>query len=718
MNVKHMFLILNTNINVHAKKFPQPYSTFALFGIITYPFYYCLWKYTAPQGYENLSLRLVSVFLCVLLAIHHYWPKKCRLFLPLFYYSTILYSLPFLFTFLLLKNDMSYAWSMNGLTVLILSILLLDLYALFIILSLGIAFGILVFIINGGTLQLPSDYMVLFLTYASVLVFGSIFSYRIDQIKEREKRVAAEAADRAKSEFIANVSHDIRTPLTGILSFSEYLKKNVSSIKDKQYANAIYQSGEQLLKLLNGVLEVISADTASDESLILDSFNLLDLVNDILQLELPAAHSKHLEFHSKMDEDLPILILSDRMKLHRILLNLVGNAIKFTHQGFIELKAVLLWKKKDRVGIEFSVTDTGIGIPIEMQHKAYDRFFKVSPSCQEKYTGSGIGLHIVQRYVRLLGGDIWFSSEEGKGTTFSFSLIVPIGKESVYPDNSSPELPVAKDSKKARVLLVEDNPMALMALKVQMLPFDVEIVEAVDGETAFEFIKAHPFDLIITDIGLPGISGDELVKTVRSLEEQAGLLPQLIYGLTGHALNSAIAKRCMDEGINEIIQKPMSTQTLKEIMMPYQNKGSSIVNEEDDSMNTQAEQVNLGVDMPRLEKELFEIKKYPLFDRQAAIEVLGAEDLVIAILQDFKEDLNADLVRIKQSHALGDWEGVEKFTHKIKGGACYGTLRLYYALLYLERYLKAGYRDRAEALYLQTLEVIEETTDYLEKNLF
>lgn len=271
------------------------------------------------------------------------------------------------------------------------------------------------------------------------------------------------------------------------------------------------------------------------------------------------------------------------------------------------------------------------------------------------------------------------------------------------------------DSKKARVLLVEDNAMALMALKVQMLPLDAEIFEASDGESAIELIKTHPFDLIITDIGLPGISGDELVNNVRLLEKQTGLLPQTIYGLTGHETNSAIAKRCMDVGINKIIQKPMTPRILKEIMLPFFSNGSSKISKEDGSSNTQVGQVSLGADLPQAESKLFEINQHPLFDMRTAINALGSEELVFVLLQDFKNDLlNGDLIRIKQSHASGDWETLEKLTHKIKGGACYGTVRLYYALLYLERYLKAGYTNCAEILYQQMLGVIEETTDYLE----
>ncbi len=581
---------INWKINVHARKFPLPYLTFAIFGIITYPFYYYLWKYTAPQGYENLHLRLIAVFLCVILALKNYWPKKCKLFLPTFWYLTIVYSLPFLFTFLLLKNNMSYTWAMNGLTVLILLILLLDLASLYIVLTIGISLGILFFIMDGQTFHLPPYSMIIFMTYGSVLVFGSIFSYRKDQIQDREMRLAAEAADRSKSEFIVNISHDIRTPLTGIINLSEYLKNNLELSEEKKYAVAIYQSADQLLKLLNGVLDVITVDTATDDTVHCKPFNLIKLIDSLIELERPAVASQQLEFFYFIDENLPVTVISDRMKLHRILLNLLGNAIKFTPKGSIELRISLLSKKTNTACIQFTVKDTGIGIPKGMQDKVFDRLYKVSPY-HKKNIGNGIGLHIVQRYVKLLGGEICFSSEEKKGTTFSFILTLQICKnpkdnsnDTVYKaliqqeknethieeETLNSEVLITDNSApRPNILLVEDNSLALMALKVQMKPYNVTLNETTDGESALELIKKHSFDLIITDIGLPGISGCELVKRVRLFEKDKALKPVIIYGLTGHSLDSAISKHCMDAGINRIIQKPITAECLKEIMLPF-----------------------------------------------------------------------------------------------------------------------------------------------------
>lgn len=549
-------------------------------------------------------------------------------------------------------------------------------------------------------------------------------------IKAKE---AAEAGIRARTEFIANMSHDIRTPLTGIIGISEFFKEDLERDEDKDRAETINLCGKQLLGLLNSVLEVSSLDS-SEDAIIHQSFDLYQLIEDLCQLEKPAVEARRLALHASIDENIPRYLMSDKMKIHRILLNLIGNGIKFTEKGSISLDVKLLSKETDKVTIEFSVKDTGIGIPEAAQSQVFERFYKVTPSWKGKFTGNGIGLHIVQKFTSLLGGQIHFESREGEGTRFYFTLTLSVGEANTQDDADynrlleeekvclEPEKPsVAKkpenNANQPKALLVEDNAMALTTLKLLLSRFDLNVSEAMDAEIGLELIKKHhPFDLIITDIGLPGISGDKMVAIVRDFEQKNALQRQKIVALTGHAAEGDVSQKCKDAGIDEIYQKPMGAATIKELIEPLFLNMPVEKNPESQSQKFSPSGGKLGIDLPDTEAQLFAINHHPLFDIETGEKILGSRELVLEVIKDFKKStLNEDLDAIKNAHTKGDWQTIEKLSHKLKGGACYGTVRLNYALLYMERYLKAGHTQAAEALYQQMIRVIDETAAYLEK---
>lgn len=395
----------------------------------------------------------------------------------------------------------------------------------------------------------------------------------IEFLKAKE---AAEAASIAKTEFIANMGHDIRTPLTGIIGFSRFLEEHVQDREDKEYAKQIHNSGEQLLLLLNDVLDMITADSTNENNVLCEPFDLHEVVHDVLELELPAVQAHHLTIETYIDEVMPHRVMGDKMKLHRILLNLAGNAIKFTKVGHIELNAKVLAKEADTVLVEFEVKDTGIGIPDNLQDKVFDRFFKVSPSYKGVYVGNGIGLHIAQKYVKLLGGNLRLESKEGVGTSFYFTLKMKLGATDFLSKASSKNASSYELNKtlvpqkiqtitpNLRVLLIEDNIPALTILKMMAGAFSNQISTAEDVESAFLLVQKQAFDLIISDVGLPKQSGDELAHQIRAFEKEEQRPPCIIIGLTGHSASETI-QRCLDAGMNQVYQKPMHPDTLKKI---------------------------------------------------------------------------------------------------------------------------------------------------------
>ncbi|RUR20515.1 PAS domain-containing sensor histidine kinase [Legionella sp. km535] len=540
----------------------------------------------------------------------------------------------------------------------------------------------------------------------------------------------AEAANRVKTEFIANMGHDIRTPLTGIIGFSHHLKNHIKDIQFKECAKQIHDSGEQLLGLLNSVLDMITADNLNENSVISEVFDVHRLINDVLELEIPAIEEHHLAIKTQIDERIPHYLIGDRMKLHRILLNLVGNAIKFTPKGQIEISATFIEQEHETITIQFKVSDTGIGIPLHLHDKVFESFFKISPSHKGAYTGNGIGLHIAQKYAELLGGDLKLESTEGIGTSFFFSLKMKLANKDLICSSKPQNTAVLEETQtvhsalieplhaqQLHVLLIEDNESALKVLKMMIEPYSTHIRTAGDAESAMLFVKESPFDLIISDIGLPNINGDELASNIRAFEKEHQRRPCYIVGLTGHALND-IMDDCIKAGMNEVYRKPMNKNSLKQIINHFNIPDLRQLQGEEKEARIQQKSLIEG-EIPKNEKDFFDLNKFPIFDISEALKFVGTEAMLTEVLTVMKDQsVPDDLKLMTQAYAEADWDKVQQIAHKMKSGAIYvGAVRMKMACQYLERYHKVGQRTLLEPLYQQASVVIDHTmetiSDYL-----
>jgi len=238
----------------------------------------------------------------------------------------------------------------------------------------------------------------------------------------------AEVASQAKSDFIDNMSHDIRTPLTAIIIMSDLLEQKAQNPDDRECANLINTSSQQLLALLNNILDMTK--DGQDKQVKPGSFSIKQLLHDICELEQPSAQVKNLKLIIEIDPALPDFIVSDSVKIHRTILNIVGNALKFTEQGSITISANAVNFSDNNCTLELIISDTGIGILPELKDKIFDRFFKVSPSAEGLFQGYGVGLNIVQQYIQQLNGHVSLDSEPGVGTTFKINIPVKIGVSS------------------------------------------------------------------------------------------------------------------------------------------------------------------------------------------------------------------------------------------------------------------------------------------------
>lgn len=445
---------------------------------------------------------------------------------------------------------------------------------------------------DGRKVLLLTNKVPIFNQYKEVIGILGVFS---DITELKKAKIAAEAANRAKTVFIANMSHDIRTPLTGIIGLANLLEFRLQN-EAASDIKLIYQSAEQLLGLLNSILDVASIDQINEDSIKKESFSLVKFLHSLENLFLPAIKLKGLTFHLGIDTHIPSLVTIDRIKLERVLLNLIANAINFTNTGKITLEIKKLAQTDEdntaTAHIEFRVTDTGPGIPSEKLPFIFDQFFRVKHAHEGASPGHGVGLYIVKKFVSLLGGEIQVHSKLREGTTFSFSLLMPIVKEvekkflnplgvnSTDKKNEKKNAPVRFMHKEAKftggehlnlptnnklVLLIEDE---LIALKVGETLFEKEgyKVKAVSSAIeALNLAKTHSFSFIITDIELSDINGDEFTILYRYWEKINNKPHIPVIALTAQ-VNKQFKQVCLKLGMDEVWEKPLKREKIKSFL--------------------------------------------------------------------------------------------------------------------------------------------------------
>lgn len=552
------------------------------------------------------------------------------------------------------------------------------------------------------------------------------------EIELKKAKEAAEIASHAKTEFLANISHDIRTPLSGIVGMAEILENEVATPTQKKHAHDLGQSGHELLNMLNEILDVVQAGELTSNDIYPAPFSIRHLIQGIINLEHPSTMVKEIELISNIDPNIPSILITDHKKLYHILLNLVGNAIKFTNVGHVEIKVSLLDQNDDKVRLKFQVIDTGKGIPPEAIEKIFERFFRVEPSYKGRDKGHGLGLHFAQSYAQLLGGTIEVSSQIDVGSSFYFTLTLQIGKmdaevanitgnqtetgATFFPSDVSKVL--VPDSIEVldtmpQILVIEDNQIALNIVDLMLKQAKFATTPVTNGEVALELATTQHFDFIFSDVGLPGISGIEFTQQLRAFEKEHRKSPVPIIGLTAHA-EGQIRDECIAAGMNDITLKPLTLSTLKTIIGKYCLQTRRINSDLMPPPRSKPGQAmgKLGADLPNTEAELLDLHTFPILNAKLAIQELGNNpELVHNMLRSFVEvQIIEEKSDLEAAYQRQDWEKIEKLAHKMKGGTVYLKLmKLSIACQYLERYRKTGRTKLLEQLYQQILSVIAET---------
>ncbi len=380
---------------------------------------------------------------------------------------------------------------------------------------------------------------------------------RLKNTELREAKIEAEAQANLKSQFFSTVSHELRTPLYGVVGLTSLLSEDFPNLKKNENFKSLKFSSKYLLSLINNVLQInkIESQGVKLESI---PFNVRNLLNEVVNSFSFSANQNKNKVHQEIDPKIPEILLGDSVRLSQILMNLIGNAIKFTEDGNIWIRLESEGKKDKTHTIKFTIQDDGIGIPKDKQVSVFDKFVQLRP-IEKNYQGTGLGLSIVKRLLLLFESDITLKSEENNGTEFSFSIALEESCELSMKDKSAPIKTINTIDK--NILIVDDNKINRVVTKRILQSKGYQCDTAEDGLEAIDILKVNTYDLILMDINMPRIDGVETTKRIRETDQKTPII-----ALTA-VEEDQIRDRIYDAGMNDFIIKPYDLAEFHQIIL-------------------------------------------------------------------------------------------------------------------------------------------------------
>ncbi len=380
-----------------------------------------------------------------------------------------------------------------------------------------------------------------------------------------EARDRAEAAVKSKGKFLAVMSHEIRTPLNGVIATTSLMEQTDMSSEQMEFARTIKKSGQSLLMLINDILEFSKMESGK---MLLDPHpcQIDELILDVVNLIRPHATAKGIDLNVSVDSNIPAHMMLDGHRLKQILINLVGNAVKFTSKGKVEIICEVDQMMYEDVTLKFSVKDSGIGIPEDKMHMLFQSFTQVDSSISRKFGGTGLGLAISRQLVELMGGKIAVSSVENDGTTFTFTILAQaIQGYRVIEKTEAEAYPIMVDCSKLKVLVAEDNEINQQVLRFIMQSINMSADFVVDGRQAVDACKVKNYDLIFMDMQMPEMDGIAATKELRS-----NMVHQpYIIAITANSFEED-KRLCLEVGMNDFLAKPFEVSQLKAAIGKWQ----------------------------------------------------------------------------------------------------------------------------------------------------
>jgi PAS domain S-box-containing protein len=449
---------------------------------------------------------------------------------------------------------------------------------------------------------------------------------------------------KAKEQFLANISHEIRTPINGIAGMANLLSQTPSREERETYLNAIKHSAENLKVIINDLLDhaAIESGKLRFEKI---AFNLKDLVPSLISTFTYQAREKKIALDYTIDEKLNKILLGDPVRLNQILINLISNAVKFTHNGSIHITCTLDKAQRGTCWVRIEIKDTGVGVPSEKLNTIFESFSQADASVTRKYGGSGLGLTIVKQLVELQNGRITVHSKELEGSTFIVLIPYPVGKRKNMTMASSVQeskLEVHK-AKQLHVLLVEDNDINRLYAKSILKNWHCTTDTAENGLEAIEWIKNYRYDVVLMDVQMPVMDGYETTKAIRMMQPPQSNVP--ILALTANATKPDVEK-CLAAGMNDYLPKPFTPEDLYRKLF---------------------EDLRIIPHVKEEEKASAKTKKKKSFDLNYLRTVSdNNEEFIREMVQTFVSTIPEVLNDMSEALINKDWDRVARLAHKIK----------------------------------------------------
>lgn len=384
-----------------------------------------------------------------------------------------------------------------------------------------------------------------------------------DITQRKDDAVELLRLQKAKEQFLANISHEIRTPINGIAGIAGLLNTNQNPEEREMYLNAIRHSAENLKVIINDILDLTAIDSGKLKFEKI-AFNLKDLLPSLISTFTYQAKEKNLALHYTIDESLNKILLGDPVRLNQILINLISNAVKFTHTGAIYITCELEKEQKGICHVKISVKDTGVGIPAEKLNTIFESFSQADESVTRRFGGTGLGLTIARQLVELQNGRIEVQSEEHAGSTFTVYVPYTVGSTKVSKLASQHVINnMAIATHNVKVLLVEDNDINRLYAKSILQTWKCITDIAENGLIAIEKLKNNAYDVILMDVQMPVMDGYEATKAIRMMSHPVGSTP--IVALTANATKNDIEK-CLIAGMNDYLSKPFTPEDLYQML--------------------------------------------------------------------------------------------------------------------------------------------------------
>ncbi len=466
-------------------------------------------------------------------------------------------------------------------------------------------------------------------------------------------RDTALAAAEMKSQFVANVSHEIRTPMNGILGMTQLLLASPLNGRQKEFAETIAQSADALMGVINDLLDFskIEAGKLSIEAL---DFDLEALLRDVIELYQPRALGKKLTLRLETETGLPGWVKGDPLRMRQILLNLTDNALKFTQEGSILVRA----EPQAASHIRISVRDTGIGMDEAARGRIFRAFAQADGSVSRKFGGTGLGLAICKQLAELMGGELSVESTPGQGSTFTLTL--PLPAVSAPPRAISPTPPPPSIRfPGVKVLVAEDNPVNMKLIRFLLEPLEVTVLAVEDGRSAYDLLASTPVDLVLMDCQMPEWDGLTATRAIRRREAETGAPRLPVIALTANAM-LGYAETCRAAGMDDYLTKPIREDELAAALQ-RQLPDRAVV---DDGLREPAPTRDPAGDLPAAASQTYDLEKLRRICRQDEAQVREMLTLFVSSTESLLMDM-------AQAGDRGDTGLVARLAHQIKGAAAY-----------------------------------------------